>query len=385
MTGFSFANLGLFTGFGGGLVSAIYSLVLLEILGSATMVGLYSSVYNVAALIIALSFGELLRVFSKSKLFYASLVAIAAVYFMMGFGIKSQTFIMLDFFSIIPLVLIGVLIPLFMADFAGKGGIAALNGRYVLWMNAGWLFAPIIAMAIADITGLRSVFILASFTYLLALVLFRRYGIIEQDKKIPKITPRKTLRSVWRETKAYFRNKDYARVYMISFGNFALRTLRSLYVPIAIIEAGFTKDILGLVLTIGIIPYIIFSEPIGRLAKKYGKAATKSGMAFGFIVYSICSFLLFFASGWTMLLLFVLWHIPAAVQEPLNDPSFFNAAKAGDQARFFGIFNTSKKLPRIFAPLVAAGFIAAFQATGAVWLLAGIIGVLSATLLLGKK
>jgi len=385
VTGFSFANLGLFTGFAGGLVAAVYALVLLDILGSAAMVSLYSSIYNVFGLLIALSIGEVLRIFSKSKLFYASLLSVAIVFFMMGFGIKRETFIMLDLFSLIPLTFIGVLIPLFLADFAGRGGIAGLNGRYIFWMNSGWLFAPMIAMSIAAVAGLRPVFMVASLVYLLGLFLFKRYGIIEMDKKIPKITPRKSIRAVLRETKAYFRNRDYARAYIISFGHFAIRTIRGLYVPIVIIEAGFTKDILGLVLTAGIIPYIILAMPVGRLAKKYGKVFTKGGMAFGFIAYSLCSFLLYFTGGWTMLALFVIWQIPGAVQETLNDMTFFNVAKGNDRARFFGIFNTSKKLPRILTPLMAALFIVVFDTTSAVWLLSGVVGAMSAALLLWNK
>jgi len=385
VTGFSFANLGIFTGFGGGLVATVYSLVLLDILGSGAMVGLYSSIYNVFGFLVALFFGEFMRIISKSKLFYSSLLSVAIIFFMMGFDILPRTFITLDFFSLIPMTFIATLIPLFLAEFAGKNGIANLNGRYILWLNVGWLFAPVIAMMIADLAGLRSVFIFASFVYFLALFIFKRYGIIEIDKKIPKVTPKKTIRSICRETNSYFSNKAYARAYIVNFGFFALRTLRALYVPIVVFEAGFSKDTLGLILTIGIIPYIILAEPVGRLAKKYGQYMTNGGMAFGFIIYAICSFLAYFVGGSLMLCLFVIWQIPGAIKEALHDLVFFDVAKGNDKTRFFGIFNTSKNLPRIFTPLVATLFILMFGSTNAVWLLSGIIACASTVALLYKK
>ena len=385
VTGFSFANLGLFNGLGIGLVSAIYSLVLLEILGSATMVGLYSSVFNVFGLLIALTFGEVLRVFSKSKLLYVSLVAMIAVFFMMGFNIRAQTFIALDFFVLIPWTYVGALLPLFMADFAGKDGMAGLNGRYLTWMNVGALFAPMIAMSIADVTGLRSVFIVASFVYLLTLIMFRRYGIVELEKKIPKITPRKTFRSIWRETRIYFKKQDYVRAYIMTFGYFLVRTIRILFIPIVLIEYGFSKDVLGIVLTLGVIPYALLSEPIGRIARRFGPRITNIGMALGFISFSACAFLLYFTSGFWMLALLVLLQIPGAVLEALHDLTFFDVAKNSDKSRFFGIFNTSKKLPRIFAPLFAALFIVVFNATSAVWLFSGIVAILSACAVLWKN
>ena len=47
VSGFSFANLGLFTGFAGAIISAIYSLVLLDIFKDPAIVGLYVSGYFV--------------------------------------------------------------------------------------------------------------------------------------------------------------------------------------------------------------------------------------------------------------------------------------------------------------------------------------------------
>ncbi|MDR1071266.1 MAG: MFS transporter [Rickettsiales bacterium] len=385
--GFSFANLGLFTGFGGGIIDAVYSLILLDIWGAAAIVGIYSSAYFAFGLAVQVFFGEFMRMFSKAKLFYSSVLVTAVCFAMLSFSIKPATFVALDFFTEIPLVFIGTLIPLFMADFAGRGGIAKMNGRYHLWLNAGALFAPMIAVMIANRFGNRSAFFASAVMYLLCWLLFKRYRIVQEDKKIPKLSPRRTLRSVWRGVRAYFRRVEFVRAYVVNFGYYAMKAMRLLYWPILVIENGFSKDTLGLILTIGVIPYVLLSEPVGTLARKYGPRGTKIGLAFGFLLFSACSFAMFFAGGRAMLVLFVLMQVAGAIQESLHDLMFFDVAKKAEQGRFYGIFNTSVNLPKFVTPLVGSAFIVLIGATGAIWIATGFFGILTTFVLLfrGKK
>jgi MFS family permease len=385
VNGFSFANLGLFTGFGGGIIDAVYSLILLDIWGSAAIVGIYSSAYFAFGLIVQMFFGEFMRMFSKARLFYSSVLATAVCFVMLSFSIKPATFVALDFFTEIPLVFIGTLIPLFMADFAGRDGIAKMNGRYHLWLNVGALFAPMIAMAIAGRFGNRSAFFASAVMYLLGWMLFKHYKIVQEDKKIPKLSPRRTLKSVWRGVRAYFRRADFVRAYVVNFGYYAMKALRLLYWPILVIENGFSKDTLGLILTLGVIPYVLLSEPVGALARKYGPKGTKIGLAFGFLLFAACSFALFFAKGSFMLALFVLMQVSGAIQESLHDLTFFDVAKKSEQGRFYGIFNTSVNLPKFVVPLIGSAFIVLLGATEAMWLATGLFGILTTIALLYRQ
>jgi MFS family permease len=384
VTGVSFANLGLFTGFGSGIINAVYSLILLDIFKSSELVGIYSSVYYAVGLVIALFFGEVMRFFSKAKIFYASLWTIFICYVMLSFSIKPATFITLDFFSQIPLVFVGALIPLFMADFGGKNGMSQLNGRYIFWQNAGALLAPIIAIYLAGLYGNRFAFFASGLMYLFALMLFKRYKIVQEDKKIRKINPRKTIKSICRTIKSYFSFYDLRKAYFVNFGYSAMRALRLLYMPIAIIESGFSKDTLGLVLTLGVIPYIFLSEPIGRIAKKHGPNAMRSLLVLGFVSFAVFSFGLFISSGYTMLAFFILIQVSGAIQSALKDLLFFNKVNNSDRSRFLGIFSTSGSLPSFIAPLAGAVFISVLGGTSAVWILASIIGICTTFVLLSK-
>lgn len=385
VNGFSFANLGIFKGFGDGIISAVWALVLLDIFKNSATVGIYSSIYYVFFMLITMFSGEMLKLESKAKLLYVSMLSVAVMYFMMAFSVKPATFISLDFLSAVPQMLIGLLLSLFMADFASKTiGIERLNGRYVLWTNAGALVAPVVAMYIANRFGLRTPFFAVALINFLGLLYFRWFGIIQEDKKVPKISPKRTMKSIWHTMVGYFKRRDLVRAYLINFGQYAIYSLRILYVPIMVIESGFSKDVLGWVLTAGIVPYVALAEPISRLAKKTGPGIW---VALGFLSFAVFSFWASFASGRTLLMIFVLWQISGAMLEPLTDLFFYSAAKGRDREKYLGIFKTVNRLPRFIIPVIGAGFIWFFGATGSVWLLTGIIGALSGTfvLLSGRK
>lgn len=382
ISGFSFANLGLFTGFGNGIYNAVYSLVLMEIFRNSATVGLYVSLYSIFCMIVALFANELLRYFSKAKLFYTAMLMMAVCYFMMGFTIKPGTFIALDYTTGLAIVLVSVLIPLFMADFSKNIGMARLNARYHLWLNVGALFAPMIAMFIAGHYGNRSAFWASALVYALGFWFFKYFKIVQEEKKIRKANPRRTLRALYKNTMSFFKRPGMLRAYTVNFGYYALQSMRYLYVPIMMIEKGFSKDTLGMVLTLGIIPYLILSEPMGRLAKKYG---TKLWLTLGFLSFAGFSLWATFASGWMLPAIFILWQISGALLEPVHDLLFFDLVKKTEQTKYYGVFRTSQNLPSVIAPILGAGFITFFGGTWAVWLVTAGIGVLSTGILWSRK
>ncbi|MBN1281709.1 MAG: MFS transporter [Alphaproteobacteria bacterium] len=382
VSGFSFANLGLFTGFAGGISNAVYSLVLLEIFRNSATVGIYVSIYSAFCIIISLFVTEVFKYFSKAKIFYFSMLMLALCYFMMGFSIKSGTFIALDYTSGIASVFVAVLIPLFMSDFSKKIGMAKLNARYHLWLNVGALFAPMIAMTIAGIFGNRPVFFAVSAIYCLGWIVFKLFKIVQEDKKPRTVSTRRTIRLLWRNTRAFFKRHGMKRLYIIDFGYYSLRSIRFLYVPIIVMENGFSKDTLGLILTIGIIPYILLAEPMGRLARKYG---SEIWMTIGFLSFAAFSILATFLTGWALLAIFVLWQIPGAFMEPIHDLLFFDKTKSSEKTKFYGVFKTAGNLQSFIVPLIAAGFITLFGGTSAVWVVTAIIALLSAFVVTLKK
>ena len=374
VSGFSFANLGLFTGFADGIYNAVYSLVILEIFRSSAVVGLYVALYSAFCMFVGLFANEIFRRFSKVRVFYFVLLMLAIGYAMMSFSILPRTFITLDFTTGIAITLSQMLIPLFMSDFSAGIGMARLNSRYHLWLNIGALFAPLIAVWVATSFNNRAAFMASSIIYVLAWMFFKWFHIVQPDKKIKPVNPRRTMRALWRNARAFFAAPGMLRAYLINFAYYALRAIRLLYVPIVVIEVGFSKDTLGWVLTIGIIPYLILSELMARAVRKYGK---NIWLILGFGSFAGLSAAATLVTGYPLLAIFVLWQISGALMEPVHDLLFFDDTKPAQRTRFYGVFRTSVNLPNVIMPVLGAACITFFGATTAVWFVTAVMGALA--------
>jgi MFS family permease len=391
VNGFSFANLGLFTGFASSVVSAVYSLTILGIFKlffneevASAAVGVYAAGYALFACVVGFFSAEILHLFTKTKLLYITMFTVGACYVMMSFSVKSGTFITLDYVAQAALTLINVLLPLFISDFSRGIGMEKLNARFHLWANVGALIAPVFAMTIVSYFNgnYRMPFLAAGMIYFFGLLFFKHFGIVQQDKIIKRINMRKAFRLLRINALAFFRKSGMLRAYVVNFGFYALRSMRLLYVPIVVIENGFSNETLGMVLSLGILPYIIVESFIGRWMKKYG---IKLWLSLGFLLFAFFSFLATFATGYALLGIFVLWQIPGAFMEASHDLLFFNGMKKNEQARFYGIFRTSVNFPNVIAPILGTLCIAIFGLTSAVWLITAVIGVLSTIVLWSKR
>lgn len=382
VNGFSFANLGLFTGFADGVYNAVYSLVILEIFKSSAIVGVYVAIYSVFCFIVGLFANEILRMFSKARIFYFSLLMMAVCYAMMSFSILPRTFVILDYTTGIAITLSSMLIPLFMSDFSKNIGMARLNSRYHLWLNVGALFAPTVAVFIANHFGNRAAFFGSAVIYLIAWSVFKYFRIVQEDKSLHAVNPRKTVRALWKNTVEFFKLPGMMRAYLVNFGYYSLRAMRVLYVPILVIEAGFDKDVLGWVLTLGIVPYLVLSEFMGRAVRRFGKTIW---MVLGFGSFAALSAVAMFATGIPLLAIFVAWQVSGALMESVHDLLFFDGTTKSQQSKYYGVFRTSVNLPNVIAPMLAAAVISLFGMTSAVWVVTVFIGAFSLLVLVEKK
>jgi len=96
------------------------------------------------------------------------------------------------------------------------------------------------------------------------------------------------------------------------------------------------------------------------------------------------SFIATFATGYGLLIVFVLWQIPGAFMEASHDLLFFNGMQKTDQAKFYGIFRTSVNFPNVIAPILGTLCIAIFGLTSSVWLITAVAGILSTMVLWSK-
>ena len=387
VNGFSFANLGLFTGFASSIVNAVYSLCLLGIFKlffneemASAAVGVYAAVYAAFAVIVGIFSVEILHWFTKTRLLYITIAALGACYCMMSFSVKPSTFIILDYVANFALTMFGILLPLFMSEFSRGIGMAKLNARRLLLENIGAFIAPVFAMTVVNFFNddYRMPFLAAGMIYFFGLLFFKHFGIVQPDKIIKPVKLGRTVRALRINAKSFFRKRGMFRAYLVNFGFFALRAMRLLYVPIVVIENGFSNETLGIVLSLGIIPYIVVNLFIGRLIQKYG---VRIWMTIGFVSFAIFSVMAMIMGGNALLAIFVLWQISGALMEASHDLLFFNDMPKREQAKYYGVFRTSVNFPSVVVPVLGTIAIALFGATSAVWIITASVAVLSTLVL----
>ena len=391
VTGYSFANLGLFTGFASGIVNAVYSLVLLGIFKlffdtemASAAVGVYASVYAAFAVVVGIFSAEILHWFTKTRLLYITMAALGACYCMMSFSVKPSTFIILDYVACFASTMFGILLPLFMSEFSRGIGMAKINARRLLWENVGAFIAPVFAMTVVGFfdDNYRMPFLAAGMIYFFGLLFFKHFGIVQADKKIKPVKLQKAIRALRINAKSFFQKSGMLRAYIVNFGFYALRAMRLLYVPIIVIENGFSNETLGLILSIGIIPYIVINLFIGKLIQRYG---VKIWMTIGFVSFTIFSIIAMMVSGNALLAIFVLWQISGAFMESCHDLLFFNNMPRREQSRYYGVFRTSVNVPSVIVPALGTIAIALFDATSAVWMITAIVAILSTIVLWSRS
>lgn len=391
VNGYSFANLGLFTGFASSIVNAVYSLVILGIFKlyfneatASAAVGLYAAFYAAFAVFVSLFSTEILHWFTKTKLLYLVMATLGACYSMMSFSVKPSTFIVLDYVANFALTMLGVLLPLFMSEFSKHIGMEKLNARRLLLENIGALIAPVFALTIVGWFdgNYRMPFLAAGMIYFFGLLFFKHFGIVQKDKIIKRVNFKKTVRVLLVNFFAFFKKTGMMRAYIVNFGFYALRAMRLLYVPIIVIENGFSNETLGLVLSVGILPYIILNLFVGKLIKRYG---IKILLLLGFASFAVFSVIAMIVNGYALLTVFILWQISGALMESCHDLLFFDNVKKSEQSRFYGMFRTSVNFPSIVAPILGTLCIAVFDTTSAVWIITAVIAGMSSVVLLTKR
>lgn len=387
VNGFSFTNLGLFTGFASSVVSAVYSLVLFEIFKlffneelASSAVGIYAAIIAVFSMCVGLFSTQILHWFTKTRLLGIVLSLLGACYCMMSFSVQPGTFITLDFMAQFALTILNILLPLFMSEFSNGIGMEKLNARYLLWVNIGAFVAPVFAMTVVSFFGgnYRMPLLAAGLVYFSGLLFFKHFGIVQADKIVKRVNMRRTWRALRITALHFFKMNGMLRAYTVNFGYYALRAMRLLYVPIVVVENGFSSETLGVVLSLGILPYIVIESFIGRLIKRYG---VKIWLTIGFMSFAMFSAFATFMTGRALLLIFILWQISGACMEACHDLLFFDGMPKDQQSRFYGVFRTSVNFPSVIAPILGGICIAVFNSTSAVWLITAVVGVLSTIVL----
>jgi MFS family permease len=242
-----------------------------------------------------------------------------------------------------------LLLDLFVEEYSENASTGDTRGLYLTIVNIAILVSPLIAGQLILINqDYRLIYIVGGVLTLLGTLLFVFFQKRIQDiqsKRAPLIT---TIRKF-----LHHRQGNTSRAF---WANFLLQFFFAwmvIYVPLYLNqELGFSWEVLGVIFTIMLSPFVLFEIPLGKLAdRRYGE---KEIMSIGFLIMAVAVFMLAGFSNstavWIFAAILFLSRIGASAVQVTTESYFFKQVDETN-SDFISIFRYTGPLAFLLAPL----------------------------------
>jgi MFS family permease len=188
------------------------------------------------------------------------------------------------------------------------------------------------------------------FTAFLTMLLFLATSILT-FKNIPD--PNYDKKNTARSMRDFFKNKNLARAFSMTFLLQFFYCLMVIYTPIYLYSyLHFSWSQIGIIFTVMLLPFLFLPIKLGTYADKIGE---RKILMFGFTIMALSTMSLFFITQNTILIwatLLFITRIGAAIVEPMCDTYFFKHIRPENE-EFIGVYRSASPVAYIIAPLVA--------------------------------
>ena len=328
------------------IVYTIWAVYLESFFHNASSVGLLTSLFTVLGVFSYFLFIPLVQRKSKTGLLFISLLFFTISYFI--FSIYSNVYLVivlgaiLTIFGSLRITTFGILVR----DKTSDKNVSKNEGRIYTLLNLAWLVGPLIAGFVANKYGFDNVFFLGFLLVLISMMLFRFFK-IKDDRKTRKVDS-----NVFKLIFSFFSKKDRVLIYILSGAVTFWWALIYIYIPIYLIEQGYGTFLIGLFLSVVVVPLILFEYSFGKIA---GKRGFKKLFFTGFIILSFISVLCFFISNiYILLFLLILASVGVSMIESTSEAYFFDIINKEQRDKYYGVYNTAVDLGFLLGTLPAA-------------------------------
>lgn len=245
---------------------------------------------------------------------------------------------------------LAISLSLFVRDFANSADLGQQEGLYYRSQNIGYFIGPLIGGFLGSRFNYESVFIIASGIMLIALMYFYHQHIV---KKHPAIANRELKSgSLTDNVKNFFSNPNRVKAYLVTFSLVIWLAFRRIYIPLYVITSGYLENMTGLILALGIIPFILLEEKVGEYLDKKG---IKLPVSAGFLIIAV-SLILIFINPYPLLnfVILIVANVGAALIEPTQEYFLFKNLPKEEEDNLYGIYITASPIAAFTAPLIGA-------------------------------
>ncbi len=327
------AAIGLVSGLSMASVGTIWAIYLESILKNPSYVGYLISFFTIITLVSFIFTIPLVERKSKTKLYFFSLIA----YFfaLVLFSILSNLYavILLGIFISILVSIRLISFGLIISDKSKSSSLSKNEGMIYTFSNLAWLIGPLIAGFVSVKYGMRAVFAVAAIFLLLAIILFIKFRV--EDNRVQKKIDKNPIKIM----AEFFREKRVRICYVLSGAVNFWWVLIYIYIPLFIVNSGYSGKYVGYFLFAVVIPLIALEYFFGKLA---GKKGFKKIFFAGYLIMGLFAILSFFVNNlFFILALLVLASIGASMVESTTEAYFFDIIPANKKDRYYGPYNTT--------------------------------------------
>lgn len=350
---------------------ALLAYVNSSMLGQFASRGLVSITYTLSAvlsLILVSIAPNIIRRIGNMKYVGISLLGSAVLLYLISShsGLSIIPFFIL-YFSLNTVILYGL--DLFLEHYSLESKTGNIRGVYLTLGNIGWVAAPIISSIVQTSFGFSFVYIAAAIAVIttLLVVFWGQRGFVDRIYR----------KSHFIDGMHILRKNKMLR--LITLLNFLLQTyfvVMVIYSPVYLTSIiGFSWKTLGIILSIMLLPFVIFPYPSGKLADKFGE---KQLMLIGLGIMALATVIfanLGMASAAIYALVLFATRTGASILETMCDSAFFKRVTDADSA-VISTYRTMMPVAYTVGPLIA-GLIFALYSYKTLFLSIGIVMALS--------
>lgn len=317
-------------------------------------VGIFYTISYIVVLIILLNLHKVVRRIGKSKVFLFSLLAkIVLIFFLTMLPPSALSlFLLMGYiiFSGLEWTNLDVILESFSQDqLSGR-----IRGIHLTVFNLGFIFGPLLSTKILERFDFQGIFatilIFNSIVFVLALIGLR--GVNHKFSQKLRVSDL---------VKKVFRRKDVMGIYYISFVLEFFFALMVIYVPLYLLDIGFSWEKIGVIFTIMLIPFVLLQYPAGFLADK--KIGEKEMIISALLIMAAATLSIYFIQTLSILVwgiaLFAT-RVGAALIEVLRD-SYFYKKIDGHDVDLINFMRTSMPVAYIMSTAMATIFMLVFS------------------------
>ena len=271
------------------------------------------------------------------------------------------------YFALNSVILYGL--DLFLEHYSIESKTGNIRGTYLTLGNIGWVAAPIISSFVQTSFGFSFVYVAAAFAVIATsiVVFWGQRGFVDRVyRKSHFVDGLHILR----------KNKVLRRLTLL---NFLLQTyfvVMVIYSPVYLTEVvGFSWKTLGIILSVMLLPFVVFPYPTGRLADKIGE---KHLMYLGLSIMAVATIIfanLGIVSAVIYALVLFITRVGASILETVCDSAFFKRVTDADSA-VISTYRTMMPVAYTVGPLIA-GLIFAIYSYKTLFMIIGTVMALA--------